>query len=127
MTDKNKIRLLIAEQHPVLREAIKLFFSVHDTIEIVGQAAKAEEILPLVEALQPDIILIGSNVSSTNMLTFVNQLHEESPAIQLMVLASNYDPATLEQFLEPEEYNLVVKNALSSELLTTIRQAHSKV
>ena len=120
----NSLRLLIAEQNSTLRDAFTIFFDGQDDIEVVGNAADTQQALSLIEALQPDIILIDSGLSPTNTPVFIGRLCDANPDTRIVVFASTFDETPAEKYLEAGAATTVVEGIFASDLLRTIQQVH---
>lgn len=122
MADQNSIKLFIAEDHPILREAFRIFFDEQTGVEVVGQAADTEQALSLSGKLQPDVILIGYNLRPANILAFIRSLYQQNPDSRIVVLSSNVDGIPAEKYLEAGASQAVVKGVFASDLLAIIQQ-----
>jgi DNA-binding NarL/FixJ family response regulator len=126
MADNNRIHLLIAEDHPVLRNAFYIYFTEQLNVEVVAQAADTEQALSLSEQLQPDVILVSSTLRPMNILRFIGRLCEQNPHTRIVVLASDIDHAEEEKYLEAGASQAVVKGIFASDLLQIVHQAYIK-
>jgi DNA-binding NarL/FixJ family response regulator len=126
MADNNHIRLLIAEDHPILRNAFTVYFTEQPNVEVVGQAADTEQALSLSEQLQPDVILVSSTLHPMNMLRFIGRLCEQNPNTRVVVLSSDIDRAEEKKYLEAGASQAVVKGILATDLLGVIHKTFSE-
>ena len=85
--DSEKIRVLIADDHPLFRDGIHgLLDSVPDT-EVVGEAASGEEAIALAETLQPDVILMDIKMPGINGLQAMREILLTSPHIRILIVS----------------------------------------
>jgi DNA-binding NarL/FixJ family response regulator len=85
-------RLLIIEDHPVMRETYRLLFSREPAVEVVGVAATAEEALERLEELQPDMALVDISLPQMNGLQLVPLLRARRPALKIVVVTGHHEP-----------------------------------
>jgi DNA-binding NarL/FixJ family response regulator len=122
MLGENSLRLVIAEDHRNLRTALNIFFSVQPDIEVIGEAANTEQALPLCQQLQPDVILVNSELRPMDILEFISQLCAESPHARIIVLSSVLNPIPFAEYLEAGADDAVDEGIGSSKLLAIIQQ-----
>ena len=124
MAAETPLRLLIAEDHATLRDALGIFFSERDAIQVVGQAANSEETLYLYEQTRPDIVLLGTNLRPGNILDLINQLCEESPDTRIVVLTSNLNEIPYEKFIDMGATTVIEEGIFASNLFTIIQEVY---
>jgi DNA-binding NarL/FixJ family response regulator len=122
MTDNGRIKLLIAEDHPLLSEAFNIFFREQLNIEVVGKTANTEETLRLCKQVQPDVILVSSKLRPANILNFIHTLCQQNPSVRIVVLSSNIDGISAEKYLEAGASQAVVQGVFASDLLAIVQQ-----
>src|SRR5438270_10870120 len=87
MTDR-KIRVVIVDDHPVVRKGLSAFLSNEADIEVVGAAADGEESLRLIPQTNPDIVLMDLSMPGMGGIEATRQLVEKMPGIRVMMLTS---------------------------------------
>jgi DNA-binding NarL/FixJ family response regulator len=85
-------RLLIVEDHPVMRETYRMLFSREPAVDVVGVAATAEEALEQMEGLRPDIALVDISLPQMNGLQLVPQLRARRPELKIVVVTGHHEP-----------------------------------
>ena len=82
------IRVLIADDHPVVRQGLRTFLGVQDDIEVVGEAADGAEALALIESLEPDVLLLDLNMPGVDGQTALAELRARGLKTRVLVLTS---------------------------------------
>ncbi|HEX6469422.1 MAG TPA: response regulator transcription factor [Streptosporangiaceae bacterium] len=82
------IRVLIADDHPVVRQGLRTFLGVQDDIEVVGEAADGTEAVRLTESLQPDVVLLDLKMPGVDGQTALEELRARGLAARVLVLTS---------------------------------------
>lgn len=121
----NNIRLIVADDHSILLEGLRLLLdSTHD-IEVVAQASNGLEVLEKVREHRPDVILLDISMPEVNGLEAINIIKSISPNTQVVILSRYEKEAYVHQALSAGASGYVVKGAPSSELIDAIRHARS--
>ena len=82
------IRVLIADDHPVVRQGLRTFLGVQDDIEVVGEAADGAEAVARAESLAPDVILLDLKMPDVDGLTALREMRERGVESRVLVLTS---------------------------------------
>lgn len=85
-------RLLIVEDHPVMRSTYRMLFNRESALEVVGDVATAEEALEALEALRPDLAIVDISLPEMNGLQLVPQLRELQPDLRILVITGHHEP-----------------------------------
>lgn len=116
-----KIRLLVVDDHAVLRAGLKALLSSQQDLEVVGEAADGEEALALVEELQPDLVLMDLAMPGMGGLEATRLLRQKHPKTKVLVLTMHEDEDYLRETLQAGGAGYVPKKAADIELLSAIR------
>jgi len=116
----SKTRILIADDHAVLRAGLRMLLDAEPDMVVVGEACDGQEALAQATALEPDIILLDLTMSGQDGLDVLPQLKATSPA-RILVLTMHEDQAYLRQALQMGASGYVLKKAADTELLLAIR------
>jgi len=116
-----KIRVLLADDHAVLRAGLKLLINAQADLDVVGEATNAQEALLRARELQPDVLSLDLTMPGGGELRLIEQLREPCPATRVLVLTMHDDPAYLRVALAAGAYGYVVKTAADLELLAALR------
>ena len=116
-----KIRILIADDHAVVRSGLRLLINSQRDMEVVGEAKDGREVLPKVRESRPDIALLDLSMPGGGGLQAIGQLRREEPAVRVLVLTMHDDPDYLRSVLSAGGFGYVVKRSADSDLLSAIR------
>jgi two-component system response regulator NreC len=114
-------RVLLADDHAVLRAGLRLLLTSEKEFDVVGEAASGTETLTLAEKLQPDLILLDLNMPALSGLDSLPALRKISPASKILILTMHDDPQYLRQALKHGASGYVLKKAADAELLSAMR------
>lgn len=117
----NKMRILIADDHAIVREGLRSLLGAQPDIEIVGEATNGEEAVSKTKELQPDIVLMDITMPGLNGLEASRQLREHSPQVKILVLTMHESDEYFFKFLEVGAAGYFVKGGSSSELISALR------
>jgi len=119
-----KIRVLLADDHAVLRAGLRALLSAEPDIEVVGEAADGQEAVALVERLKPDVVVMDITMPRLDGLRATRQITTHHPEIRVLVLTMHAEEQYLLQVLEAGGSGYVVKNSADRDLLEAIRVVH---
>ncbi len=115
------IRVLIADDHAVLRAGLRLLLSGQHEFEVVAEASTGSEALSLAEKLQPDLILLDLSMPSLGGMEILPTLRKMVPSIKILILTMHDDPQYLRQALKHGASGYVLKKAADAELISAIQ------
>jgi NarL family two-component system response regulator LiaR len=119
------IRVLIVDDHSVVREGLRAFLQLQDGLEVVGEAADGEEAIEAASRLQPDVILMDLVMPRLGGVAAMRRLREEVPEARVIVLTSFLDDDKLLPALRAGAAGYLLKNAEPQELARAVRAAHA--
>lgn len=122
---RSPIRIVLADDHAVLRAGLAALLNTEADMEVVGEAADGEEIVEVAGRLDPDVILLDINMPKANGLEALGVLRAKSPRSRVLVLTMHDDVNYLRQVLEAGGAGYLLKHAADKELLSAIRTVHS--
>jgi len=117
------IRVLIADDHAVLREGLRSFLELQDGIEIVGDAADGAEAVELAERLRPAVVLMDLVMPKLDGVEAMRALRERVPETRVIILTSYIDDERLLPAIRAGAAGYLLKNAEPQELARAIRTA----
>jgi NarL family two-component system response regulator LiaR len=117
------IRVLIADDHAVLREGLRSFLELQDGIEIVGDAADGAEAVALAEQLRPAVVLMDLVMPKLDGVEAMRELRERVPDTRVIILTSYIDDERLLPAIRAGAAGYLLKNAEPKELARAIRAA----
>lgn len=119
------IRLLLADDHPVVREGIRSCLSRFHDIKVVGEANNGATAVALAQDLSPDVILMDINMPSLNGLEATRKLRREASRAKVLVLTVHDNKEYVLQIVQSGARGYVLKDAPPHELLKAIRAVHN--
>lgn len=123
-----RIRVLVADDHAVLRAGLRLLINTQPDMEVVGEAGDHRQALEMARKLQPNVLTLDMSMPAGNGIQVIQSLARELPNIRVLVLTMHDDPAYFRMALASGAVGYVCKKAADSELLTAIRSvAQGKV
>jgi DNA-binding NarL/FixJ family response regulator len=121
---KEKIRIIIADDHDVLRESWKFFLERDDRFTVIGLCRNGLEAIKQAQALTPDIILMDINMSVANGFEATRKILELIPSAKIIGVSVNTHPGYAVKMLELGARGFVTKNSPFSELIAAIVKVH---
>lgn len=120
-----KIRLLLVDDHPIVREGIKSALSTRKNIQIVGEAATGEEALIKARKLKPDVILMDINMPGMSGLEASRRLRKSVPESKILALTMHENREYVLEMSQLGASGYVFKDSSPSELLRAIEAVHA--
>jgi len=118
-----KARILLVEDHIVVRQGLKALLSGEADIEVVGEADNGREALQRVSDLQPDLVLMDISMPGLNGIEATRQICQNHPGVEVVILSMHSNEEYVFQVLRAGASGYVLKQSDSSEVLTAIRAA----
>lgn len=118
------IRILLADDHLVVRKGLRVFLSTRQELEIVGEAADGHEAVNLAVSLQPDIILMDLKMPGLDGIAATQQLRAMQPGIKVIVLTSFSDEDYVLPAIRAGVKGFLLKDVEPDELVRAIRRIH---
>jgi len=122
---KNRIKLLLVDDHPVVRRGISSLLAGEEHLTIVGEAADGVEGLRKAKELLPDIILMDIAMPHMNGLAVTNALRKELPQIKVLILSVHSNTEYVVHILRSGARGYVLKDSRPEELIRAIETVHS--
>ncbi|MCB9076164.1 MAG: response regulator transcription factor [Anaerolineaceae bacterium] len=125
MSDDRQIRIVLADDHAVLRAGLRVLLNAEPDMVVVGEAGDGESCVAIAVKLQPDLVLLDINMPHTNGLEALAELRHKVPHSRVLILTMHDDAVYLRQVLAAGGAGYVLKEAADSELLTAIRTVYN--
>jgi DNA-binding NarL/FixJ family response regulator len=115
------IRVLIADDHPVVRQGLRTFLGVQEDIEVVGEAADGADAVTLAESLEPDVVLLDLNMPGADGQTALGELRARGVAARVLVLTSMSESALVPPAVRAGAAGYLYKDVEPNALVRAIR------
>ena len=114
-------RIVIAEDHTILREGLRAILSSNSEFEIVGEAEDGREAIRCVENINPDLVLMDLSMPRTNGLEAIKEIKKQNPEIKVMALTVHKTEEYILEALKGGADGYVLKDATQAELVLAIK------
>ena len=121
----NTIRLLLADDHPVVRKGLCLCLAQHPHLQVVAEAADGKDALRKVRDLQPDVVLMDLDMPNLNGLMATEKLRRDFPDIKVLILSSYVNTEFSLRVAQSGARGYVLKEAPTAELVQAIEAVAS--
>lgn len=118
---RDRIRVLVADDHPVFRYGMRAILSSEPDIELIGEATDGEEAIALTAELRPDVILMDINMPKVNGIEATRRILEVSPGTGILMLTMFEDGDSVFAAMRAGAHGYVLKGADGAETLRAIR------
>ncbi|SIR13173.1 two component transcriptional regulator, LuxR family [Sphaerotilus natans] len=115
------MRILIVDDHPLVREGVRTLINHQSGLEVVGEAADADSALEAIARLEPALVLTDIGMKQVSGIALATQIRERWPAIQVIVLSMYDNPDYVHQAMQAGARGYVLKDAPSSDIVDAIR------
>lgn len=120
----DKIRVFLVDDHNVVRKGLRMFLSLHDDIEVVGEANDGQEALDQIEQLDPDVVLMDLRMPELDGPTTIARLSADRPEIRSIALTSFADDSLIRSAIKAGAAGYLLKDSDETEIVSAIRLAH---
>jgi two-component system, NarL family, response regulator LiaR len=117
----DRLTVLIADDHPVVRQGLRTFLSLQDGVEVVGEAGDGEEAIEQVERLLPDVVVIDLVMPKVDGIEAIRRIRDVSPSTRVLVLTSFLDDEKLFPAVKAGAAGYLLKDAEPREVADGIR------
>jgi two-component system response regulator NreC len=117
----DRVKILLADDHTIVRQGLKLILSAHADLEVVGEAANGREAVELANNLRPDIVLMDVQMPELNGIDATRRMVAANPRIRVLVLSMHKEAVYVREILKAGARGYILKDAIDTELLNAIR------
>jgi NarL family two-component system response regulator LiaR len=125
MSKSNPIRVMIVDDHGMVRRGLVAYLEEEPDLELVGEAADGEEAVQLCEQLQPDVILMDQVMPKMDGADATRSILKRRPQVQVIALTSFQDKELIQEALQAGAISYLLKNVSGNDLVEAIRAAYA--
>jgi NarL family two-component system response regulator LiaR len=125
MSKPNSIRVLIVDDHKVVRSGLAAFLTVFDDMQLVGEAANGKDAVHLCGQLRPDVVLMDLMMPGMDGAAATHAIRQQYPRIQVIALTSFREAELVQAVLQAGAIGYLLKNVGADELAEAVRAAYS--
>jgi NarL family two-component system response regulator LiaR len=125
MSESTPIRVMLVDDHAVVRSGLGAFLLAFDDLDLVGEASGGEQAVRLCDRLQPDVVLMDLVMPGMDGAAATRAIRERCPQIQVIALTSFKERELVHRALEAGAIGYLLKNVSAEELAGAIRAAHA--
>jgi len=123
MSDSNPIRVMIVDDHLMVRDGLRVFLSVYDDIKVVAEADDGEQAVVLCREVLPDVVLMDLLMPNMDGIEATRRIRSEDESIQVIALTSFAEQELVEKAFRSGAISYLMKDVHSDKLAETIREA----
>lgn len=120
-----KIRVVLVDDHSVVREGVRMILENDDDIEVAGETGSLSEAVSLVEATQPDVVLLDLALGSENSIGHIPGILEAQPSARILIFTGVADEELHKRALLKGAHGLLMKDKAGAVLRTAIKKVHA--
>jgi DNA-binding NarL/FixJ family response regulator len=122
---KMQIKVLVADDHPVVRKGLYSCLARQERLNVVGEASDGDQALAKARELQPDVVLMDISMPRINGLAVTEMLRKEAPKVKILVLSVHNNKEYIFRIIQAGAHGYVSKEASPEELLQAIETVHA--
>lgn len=124
MMSASPIRVVVVDDHPMVRLGLSTFLSVYDDLKLVGEADDGEAALQLCKAVLPDVVLMDMVMPIMDGVAATRAIRQQFPSAQVIALTSFKEEGLVEKALQAGAIGYLLKDVSADTLVSAIRSAH---
>jgi two-component system, NarL family, response regulator LiaR len=125
MTESNRIRVLVVDDHAVVRSGLTAFLKVFPDLELAGEAANGKDAIRLCIELRPDVVLMDLMMPDMDGATASGIIRQQCPQVQIIALTSFWERELVQAALQAGAIGYLLKNVTADELANAVRAAYA--
>ena len=119
-----KIKILVVDDHGMLRDGVRALLGLYDDIEVVGEACEGKEAIEKARELAPDVVLMDIVMPGMDGLEATRRIRKKNPTVKVLVVTQYNSKEYILSAIKAGAVGYISKRALSSELVSAIRTVH---
>ena len=121
----SQIRIVLADDHPLVTEGIRAMLDTYPQIDVLGPAATGSDAIEAMERESPDVLLMDLNMPGMNGLTATEIILERSPSARIVILSMHDNPEYITTALRHGARGYLLKDVPTEEIVTAIERVHA--
>src|SRR5215813_7165000 len=121
MSQSRKTRILLADDHAVVRHGFRMILSAQPDLEVVGEASNGREAVEEAEKLQPDVVVMDVSMPELNGIEATRRVVESSPRTRVLALSMHRDSVYVREVLRAGARGYLLKDASEQDLVSAVR------
>ncbi len=122
MTD---IRILLVDDHPIVRDGLKVLLEMHSDLRVIGEASNGREALQLAQKLCPDVAILDIGMPEMNGIDCAIEIHQLCPQTEIIMLSIHGTSEYIIRSIQAGAKGYLLKDTLSTEILRAIQTVHA--
>jgi DNA-binding NarL/FixJ family response regulator len=122
---RKKIRILLADDHVMVRQGFRLILAAQPDMEIVGEAGNGREAVELAEKLQPDVVVMDVAMPELNGIEATRRLASSTPHTRVLALSMHKDSVYVREILRAGARGYLLKDSVAADLVSAVRAVAS--
>jgi two-component system response regulator NreC len=123
VSENGATRIILADDHTVVRSALRMLLEAEPGFEVVAEAGNADDAIRYARGHKPDVLILDLNMPGKSSLEAIGEIHEASPETEVVVLTMQDEPAFARRALQAGVRGYVLKEAADGELVQAVRSA----
>jgi DNA-binding NarL/FixJ family response regulator len=120
----HEIKIMVVDDHAVLRDGIRALLGLHDDVDIIGEASDGNEAIDKMEELVPDVVIMELALPGMDGIEAIRRIRKKNPRVKVLILTQYNDREYVLSSIKAGADGYLPKIAASSELLSAIRAVH---
>lgn len=121
MTPQRKIRILLADDHSVVRQGFRAILASQPDMEVVAEAANGREAVEQAQSLQPDVVVMDVAMPELNGIEATRRIQEEAPRARVLALSMHKDSVYVREILRAGARGYLLKDAIDTDFIAAVR------
>ncbi|HWF73763.1 MAG TPA: response regulator transcription factor [Solirubrobacteraceae bacterium] len=117
---EERVRVLVADDHPAMRRALARLITEHDSFELVGEATDGAEAAAMIEAVSPDVALLDVRMPKLDGLRLLQRLRTQAPSVRVLLISGYEDSAIVHEAISRGAAGFLLKDSEESEICAAI-------
>lgn len=116
-----RIRILLADDHAVVRQGFRMILSAHSDLEIVGEAGNGREAVDLAATLRPDVVVMDVTMPDLNGIEATRRVTADNPHVRVVALSMHKDSVYVREILRAGARGYLLKDSVADDLVAAVR------